>query len=113
MQLLEDKSDVPYYGYDRRVELGDYMVECVGFLALILEKKCSSIQFFLTLYLYLPAWRIDVSPASADGSLAVGATDEGDNFATYSNYGSCVDVSAPGTSILSTYIGTCACKNIA
>lgn len=45
------------------------------------------------------------SPASAESALTVGATDQGDNFASYSNYGVCVDINAPGTSVLSTYIG--------
>lgn len=37
--------------------------------------------------------------------MAVGASDKGDNYASYSNYGQCVAITAPGSSILSTYIG--------
>lgn len=39
------------------------------------------------------------SPASAPGVIAVGAVDRGDIKATFSNWGSCVDISAPGVSI--------------
>ncbi len=46
------------------------------------------------------------SPASAPSVLAVGATDSGDAYAWYSNYGSCVDILAPGTSITSWWTGT-------
>ena len=41
------------------------------------------------------------SPASALDALAVGASDLNDNRASYSNYGDCVDVFAPGSSIVS------------
>jgi hypothetical protein len=41
------------------------------------------------------------SPASALDALAVGASDISDNRANYSNYGDCVDVFAPGSSIVS------------
>lgn len=52
--------------------------------------------------------RSPVYPASyTDGNiLSVAATDKNDEFAAYSNYGDvAVDVAAPGTEILSTYIG--------
>lgn len=41
------------------------------------------------------------SPASASGALAVGATGSDDARASYSNFGSCVDIFAPGTGITS------------
>ncbi|MEY2966032.1 MAG: hypothetical protein RLY50_82 [Actinomycetota bacterium] len=41
------------------------------------------------------------SPASAPSALTVGATDSGDYRSWFSNYGSCLDVFAPGTSIVS------------
>jgi subtilisin family serine protease len=50
----------------------------------------------------------DHSPAAAGpkaGLAAVAATDSGDNEASWSNYGSCVDIWAPGVSIYSTYKG--------
>ena len=41
------------------------------------------------------------SPASAEFPITVGATTEDDKLATFSNYGKCVDVLAPGYKILS------------
>jgi subtilisin family serine protease len=41
------------------------------------------------------------SPASAPNVLTVGASEAGDQMASYSNYGPCVDVFAPGTAIIS------------
>ncbi len=46
------------------------------------------------------------SPASAVDALTVGATDAGDSFAGYSNFGPCVDLLAPGTNITSWWIGS-------
>ncbi|KAL9110941.1 MAG: hypothetical protein Q9227_004556 [Pyrenula ochraceoflavens] len=46
------------------------------------------------------------SPASAANAITVGATDINDNRASYSNFGAVVDVFAPGTNILSTWIGS-------
>ncbi len=43
-------------------------------------------------------------PAAYDEVIAVGSTDSSDTKSSFSNYGSWVDVSAPGSSILSTYI---------
>jgi subtilisin family serine protease len=43
------------------------------------------------------------SPASAPDALTVGATTKIDGQASYSNFGSCVDLYAPGTFILSAY----------
>jgi len=45
------------------------------------------------------------SPARAAKAVCVGATDSSDRKASYSNYGSCVDINAPGTSITSSWIG--------
>jgi subtilisin family serine protease len=45
------------------------------------------------------------SPASAASVLAVGATDVGDVFSWYSNFGSCVDLLAPGSDITSWWLG--------
>jgi len=48
------------------------------------------------------------SPASAgthDGVMTVAATDKDEKEASFSNYGSCVDIWAPGVSILSTKRG--------
>ena len=47
-----------------------------------------------------------VSPASAGGVIAVGASTRSDNWASFSNYGSCVDAIAPGDGILSSWIGS-------
>ena len=46
------------------------------------------------------------SPASAPSALTVGATDSYDSRASYSNYGSCLDVFAPGTGITSAWVGS-------
>ncbi|KAI5820730.1 peptidase S8/S53 domain-containing protein [Pyronema omphalodes] len=43
------------------------------------------------------------SPASAPGAIAVGNIDINDTIAPSSNYGTCVDIFAPGTNITSTY----------
>ncbi|MER6596550.1 S8 family peptidase, partial [Micromonospora purpureochromogenes] len=43
------------------------------------------------------------SPARAAAALTVGATTSSDARASYSNYGSCVDIFAPGSSILSAW----------
>lgn len=48
----------------------------------------------------------DVSPASAPGPLTVGAVDGSRTLAWYSNWGSCVDILAPGSDITSTWIGS-------
>jgi len=46
----------------------------------------------------------EVSPASATGAFAVGAVDQLDTVAPWSNYGPCVNIYAPGVSIRSTWI---------
>ncbi|MFZ9651521.1 MAG: fibronectin type III domain-containing protein, partial [Ilumatobacteraceae bacterium] len=43
------------------------------------------------------------SPASAPSAITVGATTSADARASYSNYGSCLDIFAPGSSITSAY----------
>lgn len=43
------------------------------------------------------------SPASEASACTVGATDKNDVFASFSNYGSVVDILAPGVNILSTW----------
>ena len=53
------------------------------------------------------------SPASAPSAITVGATTSADSRATYSNYGSCVDIFAPGSSITSAwYTGATATNTI-
>ncbi len=47
-----------------------------------------------------------VSPARLAAAITVGATDVNDIMTTYSNYGPCVDILAPGDKIRSAYIGT-------
>jgi subtilisin family serine protease len=45
----------------------------------------------------------NTSPASEPTAFTVGASDSSDNFASFSNYGTAVDIIAPGVSILSTW----------
>lgn len=45
------------------------------------------------------------SPASAPSACTVGATDSRDARSSFSNYGSVVDIFAPGSNILSTWPG--------
>ncbi|KAJ3416244.1 subtilisin-like serine protease [Chytridiales sp. JEL 0842] len=45
----------------------------------------------------------DVSPARLPEAITVAASDINDNFADFSNLGSCVDIIAPGVKILSTW----------
>jgi len=46
------------------------------------------------------------SPARTPTAITVGATADTDARATYSNFGTCVDIFAPGTSITSAWIGS-------
>jgi subtilisin family serine protease len=48
----------------------------------------------------------NVSPASATAALTVAATNRDDTRLSSGNWGSCVDIYAPGGSILSTWIGS-------
>ena len=43
------------------------------------------------------------SPSSEPSAITVGATDINDGFASFSNFGSCVDINAPGVSITSAW----------
>ncbi|MYX72497.1 S8 family peptidase [Streptomyces sp. SID3915] len=47
----------------------------------------------------------DVSPAGADGTVSVGASDGQDRQASFSNWGTCVALYAPGTEIVSAKLG--------
>ena len=47
-----------------------------------------------------------VTPAKVPSALTVGATTDTDARASYSNYGTCLDLFAPGAGIKSAYIGT-------
>ncbi len=51
------------------------------------------------------------SPASAGSAITVGATTSSDARASYSNYGSCLDIFAPGSSIRSAWIGGSSATN--
>ncbi|KAG0028186.1 hypothetical protein BGZ82_008564 [Podila clonocystis] len=46
------------------------------------------------------------SPASTPGAMTVGATDQDDTIASYSNYGPCVAIYAPGSNIVSAWSGS-------
>jgi subtilisin family serine protease len=46
----------------------------------------------------------DYSPAANPDVFAVGASDSGDNIPSFSSFGSCVSMYAPGTNITSTWI---------
>ncbi|HET7233584.1 MAG TPA: S8 family peptidase [Longimicrobium sp.] len=46
------------------------------------------------------------SPAGAPTAITVGATTSTDKEATFSNYGTCVDILAPGVSIRSAWVGS-------
>jgi subtilisin family serine protease len=51
------------------------------------------------------------SPARAAGVLTIGATTNTDARASYSNYGTCVELYAPGTGITSSWIGDASASN--
>ena len=51
------------------------------------------------------------SPAGAPNAVTVGATDSNDREASFSNYGTCVDILAPGVNILSTWYDGDAASN--
>ncbi|TFD50121.1 serine protease [Cryobacterium sp. Hh11] len=46
------------------------------------------------------------SPAETPAAITVGATDAGDYRASYSNFGECVDLFAPGSGVRSSFIGS-------
>ena len=48
----------------------------------------------------------NVSPASAPEALTIAATDKNDNLASFSNWGKCVDLAAPGVAITSAWKGS-------
>merc|ERR1719421_2700011 len=43
------------------------------------------------------------TPAFAPAAITVGATQKGDRRAGYSNYGTCIDIFAPGSNVLSAW----------
>jgi subtilisin family serine protease len=51
------------------------------------------------------------SPAAAASVISVGATGSSDDFAYFSNYGTCVDINAPGVNITSLWIGASGTTN--
>jgi subtilisin family serine protease len=51
------------------------------------------------------------SPSSASGVITVGATDQYDSRSSFSNYGTCVHVLAPGSGILGAWIGSPSASN--
>lgn len=51
------------------------------------------------------------SPARAAAAITVGATTSSDAKASYSNYGTCVDINAPGSSIKSDWTGSATATN--
>jgi subtilisin family serine protease len=53
----------------------------------------------------------NVSPASATGAITVASSDRTDTKSSFSNWGSCVNVYAPGSSITSTWIGSSTATN--
>ncbi|KAL2152769.1 hypothetical protein VTH82DRAFT_5954 [Thermothelomyces myriococcoides] len=53
----------------------------------------------------------NTSPSSEPSVCTVGATDSSDRKSSFSNYGSVVDIQAPGTNILSTWIGSSSATN--
>ncbi|HEU4884957.1 MAG TPA: S8 family peptidase [Longimicrobium sp.] len=48
----------------------------------------------------------NVSPASASGTLTVNASDRNDRRASFSNFGGCTDIYAPGVDVTSTWLGS-------
>ncbi|KAI5917238.1 peptidase S8/S53 domain-containing protein [Camillea tinctor] len=53
----------------------------------------------------------NVSPASAANAITVGAIDSSWRVASYSNYGSVLDIHAPGSAVLSAWIGSNSATN--
>ncbi|MEO8561442.1 MAG: PKD domain-containing protein [bacterium] len=46
------------------------------------------------------------SPSSTPNAITVGATDKTDKWASFSNFGSCVDIDAPGVNVTSAWMGS-------
>ncbi|MEP6905783.1 MAG: S8 family serine peptidase, partial [Gemmatimonadales bacterium] len=59
----------------------------------------------------IPQDACNYSPASAPSAITIGATDNTDTYAYFSNYGTCVDLSAPGVNITSAWIGSATATN--
>ncbi|MDP9762962.1 S8 family peptidase [Deinococcus enclensis] len=53
----------------------------------------------------------NVSPARAASAITVGSTTNTDARSSFSNYGTCVDIFAPGSNITSTWIGSTSATN--
>ena len=53
----------------------------------------------------------NISPARAPAAITVGATDISDRKATFSNFGSCLDIFAPGVAISGAWIGSTTATN--
>jgi subtilisin family serine protease len=51
------------------------------------------------------------SPAREPSAITVGATTSADQLASYSNFGTCVDINAPGSGITSDWIGSATATN--
>lgn len=59
----------------------------------------------------IPQDACNSSPASTPAAITVGATDKTDHEASFSNYGSCVDLLAPGVGITSAWYTTTTASN--
>ncbi len=55
---------------------------------------------------YILTYIISYSPARTPTAVTVGATDNTDKRASYSNFGTCTTIFAPGSSITSSWIGS-------
>jgi aqualysin 1 len=48
----------------------------------------------------------NISPANVPGAITVMATTDSDAISSFSNYGPCVDIAAPGSSVISTFLSS-------